>query len=101
MMVSLVTPDASCDQPFEVVTHDVMCLVKRHAYELAFAVAHSPHAPAGEAQPRLHVRVKQPGQAGEFVLALEDIERFYEDLLQMIEYLQTERQKVGMSKPMA
>jgi hypothetical protein len=101
MTVSLVTPDASYDQPFEVVTHDVMCLVKRHAYELAFAVPHAPHAPADEAQPRLHVRMKQPCRAGEFVLALEDVERFYEDLLQMIEYLQTERQKIGMSKPMA
>jgi hypothetical protein len=64
MTVSLVTPDASCDQPFEVVRHDVMCLVKRHAYELAVAVPHSPHAPADEAQPRLHVRMKQPCRAG-------------------------------------
>ena len=35
MTVFLATPDMSNHQSFDVATHDVMCLVKRHAYELA------------------------------------------------------------------
>jgi hypothetical protein len=99
MTVSIATPDISCNQPFDVATHDVMCLVKRHAYELVFALPHALHAMADEAQLRLQVHVKWPCQAGGFVLSLKDVERFYEDLGQMIEYWQTERQKIAMSKP--
>jgi hypothetical protein len=99
MTVSLATPDITCDQSFDVATHDVICLVKRHAYELAFALPHSPQAMADKAQLRLHVHVRWPCQAGGFVLSLGDIERFYADLLQMIEYWHTERQKTGLTKP--
>ena len=100
MTVSLATPDMSCKQPFDVRTHDVMCLVKRHAYELVFALPQALHAMTDEAQLCLHVHVKRPCQAGQFVPPLGDIQRFHEDLLQMIEYWQTERQKITMSKPM-
>jgi hypothetical protein len=98
MTVRLVAPETSLDQPLDAATHDVMCLVKRRAYELAFAVPLEPHALTGGAQPRLHVRVKQPGHAGGFVLSLREVEGFYEDLLQMMQYLQNERQKTGSSK---
>ena len=101
MTVPLASPETSCEQSYDEVTHDVMCLVKRDAYELAFAVPHLPRTHADEAQPCLHVRVKQPCQAGGFVLDLEDVESFYEDLLQMIEYWQIECQKIGRTKPMA
>jgi hypothetical protein len=80
---------------------DIMCLVKRHTYELAFAIPHSPQGSPAEALPCLHVRVKHTGDAGGFVLNLGDVECFYEDLLQMMEYLQNERQRVGLSKPIA
>ena len=99
MTVLLATPDMSNHQSFDVATHDVMCLVKRHAYELAFALPHSLHAMADEAQLCLHVHVKWPGQAGGFVLPQRDIARVYADLLQMIEYWQTERQKIARSRP--
>jgi hypothetical protein len=35
------------------------------------------------------------------MLSLEDVEPFHADLLQMLEYLRTERQKITMSKPVA
>lgn len=99
MTVSLADLDISCDRLSSEETHDVMCLVKRHAYELAFAVPHAPHVLDDGAQPRLHIHVKRPCQAGGFALNLEDVERFYEDLLQMLEYLQNERQRTAASKP--
>jgi hypothetical protein len=101
MTISSAALETSCDQPFDAATYDVMCLVKRRAYELAFAVPHSPPALADGAQPCLHVRVKQSPQGGGLLLSLEEVERFYEDLLQMMHYVQNERQKNGASKPIA
>jgi hypothetical protein len=100
MTVSLADPKLSCEQPLGAETYDVMCMVKRHAYELAFAVPHASRAIACGAQPCMHIRVKTPCQAEGFVLTLENVARFYEDLLQMMEYLQREHQKLGTSKPL-
>jgi hypothetical protein len=88
-------------------THEVMCLVKRHTYELAFAIPDLPHDSPEETQPHLHgrvnlhVRLKQTYDTEGFVLNLEDVERLYEDLLQMMEYLRNERQRIELSKPVA
>jgi hypothetical protein len=101
MTVFPTTPAMSCDQSFDAAAHDVICLVKRHTYELAFAVPPSAHGLPGRAQPCLHVRLKQTSVAGGFVLNLEDVERFYEDLLQMMEYLQNERQRIGLPQSTA
>jgi hypothetical protein len=87
-------------RPVSVEAGDVMCLIKRRAYELALAVPHSPHALAAGAQPQLYVRVKTPCQARGFALALEDAEQLYEDLLQMMAYMQNKRQKTGASRPL-
>jgi hypothetical protein len=95
MTISPTGSDLSYDQPFDAGTHDVVCLVKRQTYELTFAVPHIPQALAWGAGLRLLIRVKQPCQAGGFVLNLEDVQSFYEDLLQMIAYLQSERQRIG------
>jgi hypothetical protein len=54
MTVLLTAPHPSSDQPFDVAAHEVMCLMKRHAYELALAVHHLPHAFEGGSQPCLH-----------------------------------------------
>jgi hypothetical protein len=101
MTVLPTAPDPASDQPFSVAACDVRCLVKRHAYELALAIPHPQHASAGGSQPCLHVRVKRPCHVGGFVLGLEDVECFYEDLLRMMEYLQSERQRIGPAQPMA
>jgi hypothetical protein len=101
MTVLLTAPHPSSDQPFDVAAHDVMCLMKRHAYELALAVSHLPHALAGGSQLCLHVRLKRPWHGGGFVLSREDVECFYKDLLRMMEYLQSERQRIGPAQPMA
>ena len=99
MTISLETADRSDDQPFDVAMHDVRCLVKRHAYELAFTFLHSPHdATADEIQVRLYVHVKLPCLADGFVLPLRDLDHFYEDLLQMLEYWHTERRKIAMTR---
>jgi hypothetical protein len=100
-IISLAPPDMACDQAFDRATRDVMCLVKRPAYELAFTLPHVPHAMRDETQLRLHVHVKWACQAGEFVLSLGDTARLYEDLLQIIEYWRTEGQKSGRSKPVS
>ena len=98
-VISLAPPAMACDQPFDLATHDVMCLVKRQTYELAFTLPHVPHAMRAEAKLRLHMHVKWACRAGEFALSLGDTERLYEDLLRVIEYCHTERQKRGRSKP--
>jgi hypothetical protein len=99
MTVSLTIPDMPCNQPLDAATHDVMCLVKRHTYELAFAVPLPPYTLAGGAQPRVHVCVKQPCQTGGLVLNLEDVECLYEDLLQLMAYIQNERQALVRADP--
>jgi hypothetical protein len=101
MTVFPTTPAMSCDQRFDAAAHDVICLVKRHTYELAFAIPPSAHGLRGGAQPCLHVRVKQTCVGGGFALNLEDVECFYEDLLQMMEYLQNERQRIELSESIA
>ena len=99
MTVCLETVVTFNDQPFEVAMHGVRCLVKRRAYALVITLPHSPHTMADEVQVRLYVLVKWPGQAGRFMLSLQDVERCYEDLLQMVAYIQTEPQKVAMTTP--
>jgi hypothetical protein len=99
MTVSPLVPEASLDQSLDAASRDVMYLVKRRAYELAFAVAQAPDASAHGVQPRLHVRMRQPCQGGGFVLSLREVERFYEDLLQMMLYIQNERH--GKPAPLA
>ena len=99
MSISLATLHESDDRPSGHATHDVMCLVKRHTYELTFAIPHAPQAQICRPQPHVYVRVKTPGQAAGFILDLPDVEQLYEDLLQMLEYLQRERQKAEASKP--
>ena len=99
MSVSLTTFYESDDRPSGCDTHDVMCLVKRHTYELTFAIPHAPRAQTCRPQPHVYVRVKAPGQAAGFILDLPDVEQLYEDLLQMLEYVQRERRKTEDSKP--
>jgi hypothetical protein len=98
MSVSLVTLHESDDRPSGNDTHDVMCLVKRHTYELTFAIPQAPQAQTCRPQPHVYIRVKTPCQAAEFILDLPDVEQLYEDLLQMLEYMQRERRKTGVSK---
>jgi hypothetical protein len=98
MSVSLVTLHESDDQPGGNDTHDVMCLVKRHTYELTFAVPHAPQAETCHTQPHVYVHVKTPCQAAGFILDLPEVEQLYEDLLQMLEYMQRERRTTGASK---
>jgi hypothetical protein len=97
MSVPLATFHESDDRP-RCDTHDVMCLVKRHTYELTFAIPHTPQTQTRHPQPHVYVRVKAPGQAAGFILDLPDVEQLYEDLLQMLEYLQRERRKTEVSK---
>jgi hypothetical protein len=78
-----------------------MCLVKRHAYELAFAIPHAPQMQLYPPQPHVYVRVKTVGQTAGFILDLTVVEQLYEDLLRMLEYLQRERQKTEASKPLS
>lgn len=80
-------------------TLDVMCLVKRHAYELTLAIPHAPQVQICRRQPHVYVRLKAPGQAAGFILDLPDVERLYEDLRQMLEYLQRERRKRKALRP--
>lgn len=101
MSISLEMHYTSCDQSFDPATHEVMCLVKRHLYELAFVVPLAPQSPSGDAQPCLYMRVKAMDNAGGFRLNLEDVECLYEDILQMMEYVQNERQRMEASKPIA
>jgi hypothetical protein len=97
MSISPAHLDASPDRPLSENTHDVMCLMKRHTYELAFAVPRSPQALTCGAQPRVYVRIKTPCHAGRLSLDLVDVAQFYEDLLQTLEYMQSEGQKPGAS----
>jgi hypothetical protein len=94
MTVSLADHDVSFDQSLGEQAHEVICLVKRHAYELAFTIPHAPIALAHGAQPSLHIRIKTLCPTGGFILSLDDLRCFYEDLLLMMEYLRSERQKI-------
>jgi hypothetical protein len=101
MSIPLVIAQMSCDQPFDSATHEVVCLVKRHLYELAFAVPHAFRSSAGGAQPCLYMRVRHLDHTGGFCLHLGEIERLSEDLLQVMKYVQFENQRMGASKPVA
>jgi hypothetical protein len=100
MTISLADRYISRDQSSCEATYDVMCLVKRRTYELAFAVPRAPHTLTHGAQLCLHVRLKTQCQTGGFTLTLAEVEQCYEDLLQIREYMQSERQKIGTSKPL-
>jgi len=100
MSVSLTTLHESDDRLSGADTHDVMCLVKRRTYELMFAVPHAPQAQTCSTQPRVYVRVKTSCQAAGFTLELPDVERLYEDLLQMLEYVQHEHRRPTAPKPL-
>jgi hypothetical protein len=76
-------------------SHQIMCLVKRPSYELALAVPHAPQVTVRQDNSCLHVRLKMPCQSPAFVLDLETFKHFHEDLLCLLEYVQTERQKLG------
>jgi hypothetical protein len=45
------------------------------------------------------VRVKTPRQGRGFILEMPEVEQFYGDLLQMIEYMQSERRSAEASTP--
>jgi len=99
MAVCLETPDISyAPQPDED-THDVMWLVKRQTYELVFTTPNSLHLLSRGEQPCLHVRFKAQRHTRALALQREDLYHFYEDLLCMLEYVQSERQKLARSEP--
>jgi len=99
MSVSLAYPNSPSHRSGREDTHEVMCWIKRSAYELAFAVPQAPHVGACGARPRVYVRMKTPSEDGSFILDMPDVERFYGDLRQMIEYMQSERRKAGQQPP--
>lgn len=76
----------------------IMFLVKRPAYELAIAVRHAPQMTMREDLPHLHVRLKAQCQSGVFVLDLATLKGFQQDLLCLLEYVQTERKKLVASQ---
>jgi hypothetical protein len=100
MSIPIVTLHESDDRPRGHDTHNVMCLVKRHTYELTFAIPQAPQAQTCRPRPHVYVRVKTPDHAAGFILDLPDVEQLYEDLLQMLEYLQRERRRTEASKPL-
>jgi hypothetical protein len=99
MSVTLTHPASHSHRSGNEDTHAVMYWVKRPAYELALAVPQASHAGARGARPRVCVRVKTPRQGRGFILEMPEVEQFYGDLLQMIEYMQSERRSAEASTP--
>jgi hypothetical protein len=98
MTVSIGKRDVVCDGDLSAGSHQTMSLVKRPSYELSIVIPHAPQTPVGQDQFRLHIRLKAQRQHGTFILDLGTLECFHQDLLCMLEYVQTERQKPVASK---
>jgi hypothetical protein len=98
MSISITTTDAIRGRERSEGSHQIMWLVKRPSYELALAVPHTLQVTVRQDNSCLHVRLKMQCQSPAFVLDLETLERFHEDLLCLLEYVRTERQKVGASE---
>jgi hypothetical protein len=79
--------------------YHVVWLVKRQAYELVFATPRSRHPVSQAGQPRIHVRFKAQRRSEAFAFQVEDLNHFCEDLLCMMEYVQSERRKLRRSEP--
>ena len=73
-------------------THHVVYLVKRPAYDLTFAIPKAPPTFLGGVRPFFQVRFKDTQQQGH-ALSPEELEDFYMDLSQLMEYVRTEREK--------
>jgi hypothetical protein len=74
-------------------THEVMYLVKRASYEFLFAVPKKRGSFQGEERPFFQVRFKDQHQLPGFVLAIDEMEDFYEGLHRLMEYVQAEQAK--------
>ena len=99
MVVSCGTPDLSSPPQSSEDTHHIMWLVKRQAYELVFTTPKSLDPLSYREQSRVHVRFTAQRHPGAFALPLEELNHFYEDLRCMLEYVQSERQKLSTSQP--
>ncbi len=99
MAVCRETPDISYPPRPSEDTDCVMWLVKRQAYELVFTTPNALHPLSHGEQPRIHMLFKAQRHTGAFALHLEDLNHFYEDLLCMMEYVQSERQTLRRSEP--
>jgi hypothetical protein len=99
MVVSCETPDLSSPPQSSEDTHHIMWLVKRQAYELAFTTPKSLGPLSYGQQSRIHMRFKAQRHPEAFALQLNELPYFYGDLSCMMEYVQSERQKLGRSQP--
>jgi hypothetical protein len=98
MTISSTTIDAVWECEGSEGSHEIMCLVKRPAYELALAVARAPQVTKEQDKSRLHVHLKTQCPSLAFVFDLETFKHFHADLLCLLDYVQTERQKPVASK---
>ena len=99
MVVSCETPDLSSPSQSSEDTNHIMWLVKRQAYELVFTTPNALGPLSHGQQSRIHVRFKAQRHPAAFALQLDELNHFYEDLLCMMEYVRSDRQKLRTSQP--
>ena len=84
--------DTDFDREGDGNTHQVVYLVRRPNYEFVFSIPTSRIAYLSGEQARFQIRFRDRHQGQEFVLSLEALEDFYENLSRLIEYVRIEQQ---------
>ncbi len=74
-------------------TYQIMYLAKRPSYEFVLAVPNGHRHLLSADRALVQMRFKDQRQAQEFVLDIDELEDFYEDLSQLVEYIKAERER--------
>jgi hypothetical protein len=74
-------------------TYQVIYLVKRPAYEFSFAIPEGRPLALSADRAMLQIRFRDQHQPHGFVLNLEELEDFYDELSQLVAYIETERDR--------
>ena len=75
--------------------YEVVYLIKRPGYEFVFSVPTTRSADLSDALGLFQLRFRKPHQDREIVLDLKALEDLYESLSRLMDYVNTERQKLS------
>jgi hypothetical protein len=87
-------PDTDSDRERDAQMYEIVYVIKRPGYEFVFSVPTIPSAGLSNVSGLFQLRFRKPHQDREIVLDLKALEDFYESLSRLMEYVNTERQKL-------
>jgi hypothetical protein len=91
MALSPETVNSEIDRERRIDIHEIMYLVKRPLYDFCLTVPRMGATGQGNGRPLLQVRFKDQCLKPDFVLEIDEMEDFFEDLCQLMEYVRAEK----------